>query len=76
MVRRQVAMALSRIDDESVLPHLLRLRTDPSVAVSEVADGALRRWEERLGTQLGSAGPAPEPTRGPTGPVQPAPEEE
>jgi HEAT repeat protein len=75
MVRRQVAMALSRIDDDSVLPHLMQLRTDPSIAVSEVADGALRRWEERLGAQPGADRPPSEPPLAPpTGPVEPAPE--
>ena len=60
---------------DSVLPHLLQLRTDPSVAVSEVADEALRRWEERLGAQLGADRPPSEPPQAPpTGPVEPAPE--
>jgi HEAT repeat protein len=75
MVRRQVAMALGRIDDDAVLPHLLQLRADPSLPVSEVADSAVRRWEERLGSRLGPDGPptAP-PASGATGPVEPAPE--
>jgi HEAT repeat protein len=75
MVRRQVAMALGRIDDDAVLPHLLHLRADPSVAVSEVADGALRRWEERRGSRIRPPRPpSGPPTSEATGPVEPAPE--
>lgn len=53
MVRRQVAMALGRIDDDVAVPHLIRLRDDSSAAVSEVAVAAIGRWEEQLGRQIG-----------------------
>jgi HEAT repeat protein len=52
MVRRQVAMALGRIDDDTVVSHLLKLSADASVAVAEMANDALRTWEDRLGTRL------------------------
>ncbi len=48
MVRRQVAIALGRIDHEAVVPHLLRLREDASVAVAEVVADAVERWEVKL----------------------------
>ena len=54
MVRRQVAMALGRIDRDAVVPHLMKLRRDKSIAVAEVATEAMRRWEERLGQRLGT----------------------
>jgi HEAT repeat protein len=54
MIRRQVAMALGRIDREAVVPHLLRLSEDPSIAVAEVAVEAVGRWEQRLGQRLGA----------------------
>lgn len=53
MVRRQVAMALGRIEDDAAIPHLLQLRGDSSVAVVEVADAAVQRWEQLTGRQLG-----------------------
>jgi len=43
MLRRQVAIALDRIDRDAALPHLLKLGADKSVAVSEVAVRALQR---------------------------------
>ena len=49
MIRRQVAIALGRIDHPSVVQHLLRLQEDNSVAVAEVVAEPLRRWEEKLG---------------------------
>ena len=52
MVRRQVAMALGRIDRETVVPHLIRLQGDKSIAVAEVATRALRGWEQKLGQRL------------------------
>lgn len=52
MVRRQTAMALGRIDDDAVVPSLLQLREDPSPAVSDVAQAAVERWEQRLDTRL------------------------
>jgi len=56
MVRRQIAMALGRINSESVIAHLIRFERDDSVAVSEVATEALRRWEEQLGSKLRAGG--------------------
>jgi len=53
MVRRQVAIALGRIDRDSVIPHLRKLQHDPSMAVAEVAAEAIRRWEEKVGQSLG-----------------------
>jgi hypothetical protein len=53
MIRRQVAIALGRIDRDAVVPHLLRLREDKSIAVSEVAAEAVGRWEEKWGQRLG-----------------------
>jgi hypothetical protein len=53
MVRRQVAMALGRIDDDAAIPHLLQLRGDSSSAVAEVASDAVQRWEQATGRQLG-----------------------
>lgn len=52
MIRRQVAIALGRIDREAVVPHLLRLREDRSVAVAEVAVEAVGRWEKKWGLRL------------------------
>lgn len=52
MVRRQVAMALGRIERETVVPHLLELSRDKSPAVAEVAAAAINRWETRLGRVL------------------------
>lgn len=52
MVRRQTAMALGRIDDDAVITSLLQLRKDPSPAVSDVAQAAVERWEQRLDTRL------------------------
>jgi HEAT repeat protein len=54
MIRRQVAIALGRIDRDAVIPHLLNLREDESIAVAEVADKAVARWEEKLGKRLGA----------------------
>ena len=59
MVRRQVAMALGRIDREVVVPHLIRLQGDKSIAVAEVATRALRDWEQKLGQRLGLKGKRP-----------------
>jgi HEAT repeat protein len=59
MVRRQVAMALGRIDREAVVPHLIRLQGDKSIAVAEVATRALRDWEQKLGQRLGLKGKRP-----------------
>lgn len=53
MIRRQVVIALGRIDHETVIPHLLALQDDPSIAVAEVAAEALGRWEEKTGQELG-----------------------
>ncbi len=53
MVRRQVAMALGRIEDDAAIPHLLQLRGDSSAAVAEVASEAVQRWEQETGHQLG-----------------------
>ena len=52
MVRRQIALAFGRIDRETVIPHLMKLQRDKSIAVSEVASAALRRWEQKLGERL------------------------
>ena len=73
MLRRQVAMALGRIDDDAVVAHLLKLSADSSVAVAEVASGALRTWEDRLGTRLGPR-PADTTQAAPEGSMPPAPE--
>jgi HEAT repeat protein len=54
MIRRQVAIALGRIDLDAVVPHLLALREDKSVAVAEVAAEAVGRWEGKLGRRLGA----------------------
>jgi hypothetical protein len=53
MVRRQVAMALGRIERESVMPHLVELSRDKSPAVAEVAEAAINRRETRVGRVLG-----------------------
>jgi len=53
MIRRQVAMALGRIDHDAVVPHLLNLSKDMSIAVAEIANEALRLWEEKGGGRLG-----------------------
>lgn len=55
MIRRQVAIALGRIDRDTVVLHLLKLSEDKSVAVAEVAEEALGRWEKKLGMQLRAA---------------------
>ena len=52
MVRRQIAIAFSRIDRETVIPHLIKLQRDKVIAVSEVAEAALRRWEQKLGVRF------------------------
>lgn len=52
MIRRQVAIALGRIDRPEVIPHLLALDGDESTAVSEVAADALSAWEDKLGKPL------------------------
>lgn len=52
MLRRQVAIALGRIDRPETIPHLLALHGDDSAAVSEVAAEALHTWEDRLGKPL------------------------
>jgi HEAT repeats len=57
MVLRQIAIAFSRIDRETVIPHLMKLQRDPSISVSEVATAALRRWEQRLGERFDAKGP-------------------
>lgn len=54
MVRRQVAIALGRINIDAVIPHLLLLERDNSIAVAEVAAEALQSWETRLGQRLGT----------------------
>jgi len=54
MIRRQVAMALGRLDRDAVIPHLLRLREDKSIAVAEIAEEAVVRWEQKLGRRLGA----------------------
>jgi hypothetical protein len=54
MIRRQVAIALGRIDREAVVPHLLRLREDKSIAVAEVAAKAVERWEAKWMQRLGA----------------------
>jgi|GEM_PF-2313849 len=54
MVRRQVAMALGRIDHDRVISHLLKLRDDESTAVADVATEAVERWEKKLGQRLGA----------------------
>ncbi len=46
MVRRQVAIALGRIDRDAVLPHLLKLSKDKSIAVSEVAASSMQRRQQ------------------------------
>jgi hypothetical protein len=53
MIRRQAVIALGRIDHESVLPHLLRLSKDESIAVAEVAVEAVQRRERKLGQRVG-----------------------
>lgn len=58
MLRRQVAIALGRIDRPEAIPHLVALHGDDSTAVSEVATEALRTWEERLGKPLAPRGKA------------------
>jgi HEAT repeat protein len=52
MIRRQIAIALGRIDRETVVPHLQRLCLDDSLAVAEVAADAVKRWEGKLGRRL------------------------
>ena len=52
MIWRQVAIALGRIDRETVVPHLQRLCVDESLAVAEVAADAVKRWEGKLGRQV------------------------
>jgi HEAT repeat protein len=52
MIRRQVAMTLGRIDRDAVVPHLLELREDESIAVAEVAAAAIEQWEKKLGQPL------------------------
>lgn len=54
MVRRQVAKSLGRIDREAVIPHLLKLQTDKTAAVSEVAVQSLQRWETKLARRIGA----------------------
>lgn len=54
MIRRQVAIALGRIQLDAVVPHLLGLREDKSIAVAEVAAEALGRWERQMGRRLGA----------------------
>jgi len=54
MVRRQLAIALGRIERETVVPHLLKLSEDQSIAVAEVAAEAVGRWEQKLGRPLGA----------------------
>lgn len=39
------SLALGRINNEAVIPHLLKLSDDKSIAVAEVAAEALGRWE-------------------------------
>jgi hypothetical protein len=54
MIRRQVAIALGRIDRNAVIPHLMRLGEDKSIAVAEVAAEAVGRWEEKWGQLTGA----------------------
>jgi HEAT repeat protein len=53
MIRRQVAMALGRVQDPVALPYLIALRSDKSPAVSEVADQALGERESRVRSAVG-----------------------
>ncbi len=73
MLRRQVAIALSRIDRPEAIPHLLALDSDDSTAVSEVAADALRAWEDKLGKPLGTTRKA-RTAKQPKKKRQPAPE--
>jgi HEAT repeat protein len=61
MVRRQVAIALGRIDREAVIPHLLRLREDKSIAVAEIVAESIGLWEGKLGQQMGAKRKASQP---------------
>lgn len=54
MARRQIAIALGRINVDAVIPHLLLLQSDKSIAVAEVAAEGLKGWESRLGKRLGT----------------------
>ena len=58
MLRRQVAIALDRIDRDAVLPHLLKLGADKSLAVSEVALRALQRRGPQ-GVRISNPKPTP-----------------
>jgi HEAT repeat protein len=59
MVRRQVAKSLARMDRVEAVPHLLKLRQDRSVVVSEIATEAVQRWEKKLNQTLGKFRKAP-----------------
>lgn len=74
MIRRQVAMALGRMNSETVLPHLLVLALDKSAAVHEVAVDAVRRWEGQLGLKLSDGLRPPAPRKTPKRKLIPAPE--
>jgi hypothetical protein len=39
-------------DRDAVVPHLLELREDESIAVAEVAAAAIEQWEKKLGQPL------------------------
>jgi len=58
MVRRQVAIALGRIDREEAIPDLIRLQDDKSPEVAEVASQALAGWEKKLNRKLVKRKPA------------------
>lgn len=74
MIRRQVAMALGRIDADSAVPHLLALARDKSAAVNEVAIDAVRRWEKRLGQKLMTGIKPQAQKKAPKRKLMPAPE--
>jgi HEAT repeat protein len=53
MIRRQVAIALGRVQDPAVLPYLIALQSDRSPAVSEVAARALGERERSVRSAVG-----------------------
>jgi len=72
MVRRQVAIALERIDSDAVLPYLIKLQRDKSPAVSEVAARGIQRWEKNLGQRLGAKPAKPRSKKLPKRKLRPA----
>jgi HEAT repeat protein len=56
MVRRQVAKSLVRLDQAAAVPHLLKLRSDKSAAVSEVATAGLQRWDKKRDAGVRTSG--------------------